>query len=143
MSVRRISSEFFRFAAVGLAATGLQYCILIAAVEFLHSDAVVASAMGFVISAVFNYLLNYRFTFRSAQKHSIAALRFGIVAAAGLLLNTALMAVLVEGAQVPYIAAQLVTTGAVLAWNFCGNAFWTFATSRHKNGDSSREEKVS
>ena len=122
-----ILQQFISFAGVGVVATGLQYGVLIVAVEWLHMSAVLGSCSGFVVSAALNYWLNYHFTFRSQKSHAVAGSRFSIVAAVGLALNAGAMAALVELFKWPYVLAQLVTTALVLLWTFFGNRVWSFA----------------
>jgi putative flippase GtrA len=122
-----ILQQFISFAGVGVVATGLQYGVLIVAVEWLHMNAVLGSCSGFVVSAALNYWLNYHFTFRSQKSHAVAGSRFSIVAAVGLALNAGAMAALVELFKWPYVLAQLVTTALVLLWTFLGNRVWSFA----------------
>jgi putative flippase GtrA len=122
-----ILQQFISFAGVGVVATGLQYGVLIVAVEWLHMNAVLGSCSGFVVSAALNYWLNYHFTFRSQKSHAVAGSRFSIVAAVGLALNAGAMAALVELFKWPYVLAQLVTTALVLLWTFFGNRVWSFA----------------
>jgi putative flippase GtrA len=108
-------------------ATALQYAVLLLTVQWLHWDPVLGSSLGYLISAGLNYLLNYHFTFRSARAHLAAIPRFALITGAGFLLNGLMMLLLVRTLQVPYLAAQLVATAAVLGWNFLGSALWTFA----------------
>jgi putative flippase GtrA len=84
-----------------------------------------ASSIGFVLSAGANYLLNYHFTFQSNRPHGPAAMKFGLLAGTGLLINAAIMR-LMTGAGVHYLVAQVCATGVVLLWNFIGNTLWTF-----------------
>jgi len=120
------------FAFVGAIATAIQYGVLLFAVHVLHRDPVLGSSAGFLISAVFNYLLNYHFTFQSANSHSSAATRFAIISGGGFLLNGAIMFALVHSLHVVYLVAQLIVIPAVLTWNFLGSALWTFAGSERK-----------
>jgi putative flippase GtrA len=53
-------------------------------------------------------------------------MRFALVAAAGLVLNTLSMWVGVELIGAHYLLSQFVTTGLVLIWSFPGNRCWTF-----------------
>lgn len=119
--------RFGRFLGVGAFATGLQYALLVLGVEVLGADPVAASAVGFAVSAVANYWLNYRYTFQSDRPHRSAAGRFALVAAAGLVLNTLLMQALAGRLGLQYLLAQVLTTSAVLIWNFAANALWSFA----------------
>ena len=117
--------RFLRFAAVGSVATAIQYALLIALVRGLGMAPTPASSLGVVLSAGANYLLNYRFTFRSNRPHGPAAAKFGLLAGVGLLVNAAIMR-LMTGAGVHYLIAQVCATAVVLFWNFIGNSLWTF-----------------
>ena len=122
----RTAGQFLRFATVGGIATLIQYLILIALVQGVNMHAVWASSIGFVVSAICNYLLNYRFTFRSNARHRQAMVKFFLVAGVGLVLNGLIMLVATEYLHVYYLLAQILATGLVLLWNFTGNRLWTF-----------------
>ena len=123
--------RFGGFLGVGALATALQYVILLLGVEGFHANPVVASTVGFALSSVANYSLNRRYTFRSQRRHASAAPRFAIVAIAGLLLNALLMVVFADRAGLPYLVAQVCTTGIVLVVNFSAHALWSFARERN------------
>lgn len=116
--------RLFRFGLVGVAATGLQYLIL---VVLVHQGVAspVASTIGFVVSSFANYVLNYHFTFRSQESHGPAFAKFMTLVGVGLVLNYGLMQLLV-GYGWYYLVAQVCTTGVVFLWNFIGNSLWTF-----------------
>jgi putative flippase GtrA len=122
--VRDVPGKLLRFGLVGGVATGIQYVIL---VVLVHEGVwpAVASAIGFVVSAFGNYLLNYHFTFRSRESHGPAATKFVMLAGGGLVINFVLMHVLV-GAGWYYLLAQVLVTAVVFLWNFVGNSLWTF-----------------
>jgi len=117
--------RFARFAAVGGIATGIQYALLVLLVKGWGMAPTPASSIGFALSAMVNYLLNYRYTFHSDRPHGPAAAKFGALAGTGLLINAAIMHWLV-GAGAPYLLAQVCATAVVLFWNFIGNSLWTF-----------------
>ena len=118
-------SRFVRFAAVGAVATAIQYGLLILLVRGFGVAPTPASSIGFALSAGVNYLLNYRFTFRSNRPHGPAAAKFGLFAGTGLLINASMMHLLVA-AGVHYLMAQIFATAVVLLWNFISNSLWTF-----------------
>jgi len=120
-------SRFVRFAAVGGIATAIQYALLILLVRGFGMAPTPASSAGFVLSAFVNYFLNYRFTFRSDRPHAPAMTKFALLAAAGLLINAAIMQVLVASG-IHYLLAQVSATAVVLLWNFIGNSLWTFGS---------------
>lgn len=118
-------ARFVRFAAVGGIATAIQYALLVLLVSGWGMAPTPASSIGFALSAIVNYILNYRYTFRSNRAHGPAAAKFGALAGAGLLINAAIMHRVVA-AGVPYLLAQVCATAVVLFWNFIGNSLWTF-----------------
>jgi putative flippase GtrA len=119
-------NKLLRFVIVGGIATLIQYFTLIGSVERWHWNAVLASSVGYLLGAIANYLLNYYFTFRSDNRHGVAATRFTIVAAAGLALNALLMEWLWEKLRLPYILAQILATVGTLIWNYWANSRWSF-----------------
>jgi len=119
--------ELLRFLLVGGFCTALQYLVLVTGVEFARVDAVYASASGFLLSAVVNYLLNRRFTWASLAPHRVAARRFATVLLIGLALNVLGMRLLHGYLHWHYVFAQVLTTVVTLLWNFTGHRRWTFA----------------
>jgi putative flippase GtrA len=126
--------QFMRFLVVGVIATAAQYTVLIGGVELYGWQPVWASGLGFALGAVVNYVLNRSFTFQSKAAHTRAVLRFAIVVVAALGWNVVLMHLLSERLNYPYLLAQVLTTGVVLIWNFCGNALWSFAATEPDRG---------
>jgi putative flippase GtrA len=124
--VRALATQFTSFALVGVFGAIAHYGTLIALAEGAGADPVLASACGFVAGGLTNYVLNYRFTFRSGKQHSRALPQFFAVALVGLAFNTGLMALFVNVAGVHYLPAQIGTTGLLTLWHFGANRFWTF-----------------
>jgi putative flippase GtrA len=122
--------QFFRFALVGAVCTAIQYGLLVAGVEGLGADAVVASTLGYLASAVASYLLNRRYTFDSGAPHAALVWKFVLVLGAGLILNALFMQLLHGYLQWHYVLAQLVVTCASLIWNFSAHRAWTFSRSK-------------
>jgi putative flippase GtrA len=123
--------QFIRYALVGATGTVTHYAVLMAAVIGLGAAPVAASSAGAAIGAVVNYLLNYRFTFDSSKRHAEAAVKFAVVAAAGVLLNSAMLSATLYLAGVHYLMAQVVATAAVLMFGFVANRLWTFRSQPH------------
>lgn len=118
-------ARFARFCLIGGVATAIQYALLLVLVRGVSMAPTAASSIGFTVSAIVNYLLNYHFTFASGRPHGPAAAKFGLLAAVGLLLNAAIMHALV-GAGWNYLLSQIGASAVVLVWNFVGNSLWTF-----------------
>jgi putative flippase GtrA len=114
-----------RFLLVGGAATALQYLLIWVFLKLGLLDPVPASAIAFAMSSVANYIATARFTFASRNRHSYGLPRFAATAAAGCLINTLVLHVLLTwGASL--LPAQLFATGVVFVWNYMINALWTF-----------------
>ena len=120
------TARFGRFLGVGLLATLVQYMVLVAGVELLGAWPVRASAAGFALGAVLNYLLNRSYTFRSQVPHARGALRFVVVVAIGLAANVLFMWLLTGYLGLNYLVSQVLVTGIVMLWNFAAHALWTF-----------------
>lgn len=113
------------FLLVGGFATGLQYAIMALLMALAGMPALAASNTGFAVSAVANYLLNARLTFRSERSHAATLPRFAVTAALGLGINSLLLSLLIAAGLHP-APAQILTTAGVLIWNYTLNALWTF-----------------
>lgn len=125
-----IARQFLLFStAGGFAAIG-HYGTLIALSELAGTPPVPASLAGFIVGGAISYVLNYRFTFRSAKQHGEALTKFLTVAAVGFVLNGLVMAALTGGARLHYLAAQIAATAVVLVWTFLCNRYWTFRDNR-------------
>ena len=119
-------AQFVRYGGAGAIGTAAHFATLAALVEFAGAGAVGASTVGAIVGALINYALNYRFTFASRRAHHVALPRFGAVAAAGIVLNAAVLSAMLTFVQPHYLAAQVVATGAVLIAGFLANRKWTF-----------------
>ncbi len=134
--------KFVRFLIVGGIATLIQYVVLIWTVERWHWNAVLASSLGYILSAIANYLLNYYFTFRSDDRHGVAAARFAMVAAAGFALNAVLMELLAVKLHVPYVLSQVLATVGALIWNYWANSKWSFGGQSLRHGGDAQRRVV-
>ena len=121
VSLRSLAS----FLLVGGFATGLQYAIMALLMALAGVPALAASNTGFALSAVANYLLNAKLTFRSERSHAATLPRFAVTVALGLGINSLLLSLLIAAGLHP-APAQVLTTAGVLIWNYTLNALWTF-----------------
>jgi len=117
--------QFACFCLVGSAGTAVQYCALVAIVH-LQGEPIIGSAVGFVLGAFVNYILNYHYTFESAKPYHETLAKFFTTACAGLVLNTFIMGLLIGFLNVHYFVSQLLATAVVVFWNFTVNLLWTF-----------------
>ena len=125
--------QFLMFAGIGAVGTLGHYTILIVLVQFWMVDPVFASSFGFVVGAIINYILNYRFTFNSNKRHREALAKFLVVATIGAGINGIIMYAGVENTRINYLIVQVFATAVVLLWNFMVNKIWTFAEKAPQN----------
>lgn len=120
-----LTRQITAYVGVGLVAAVGHYSVLVALVELLRQDPVLASLAGFVVGGVISYVLNRRYTFKSDRAHEAAVPRFVLVTGIGFVLTWLLMTAL-TAMGMHYLLAQMATTVAVLGWNFTANRLWTF-----------------
>jgi putative flippase GtrA len=127
-SLRELLRETTTFAGVGVIAAVGHFGTLIALVEAFGAAPVPATLAGYVVGGIISYLLNRAHTFASDRPHREAGWRFAVVAAVGFGLTGLFMHVFVDRLGLPYVPAQVVTTGCILLWSFAANKIWTFQT---------------
>lgn len=125
MTLAEVFNRFVRFAGVGVLGTLAHYAVLVTLVQLAMWGSVLASTAGFLVGALVNYSLNYRYTFHSCQPHPQTLAKFLLIAAVGIGLNALVMG-LGARADMHYLVTQIGATGLVLLWNFTGNLLWTF-----------------
>lgn len=129
--------KIVKFLFIGGAATLLQFFLLAIFVELNWLSETPASALSYALSAVFNYVANYYFTFASTHSHKQTFPKFVTTAILGVAINTALFKIaltflenhalfdsdLLESA---YLFAQLFATLVTLIVNFLLHKFWIY-----------------
>lgn len=123
----RTVRQFLAFTGVGAVGTAGHYLTLVMLVEGLHQDPVLSTSLGFLVGALINYILNYKYTFSSNNPHGQTLLRFFIVALIGALVNSGIMFLGATRLGFNYMLIQIVATAVVLVQNFILNRLWTFA----------------
>lgn len=120
-----IPNHLIRFLMVGGSATLFQFILLLLFIEIGHFHEVVASALAFTFSAIYNYLMNYHFTFASKKSHVETAIKFSIVAGLGLTINSSSFALLLTVTP-HYLLAQVGATLITLIVNFLLHKTWIY-----------------
>jgi putative flippase GtrA len=127
----KANAEFVRFCAVGLTCyvTGLLLIALLTEIAGLHY--LLSFAVSFVITNLFGFWLNGRFSFRgSAIIDRCAAARYFSISAASLAVNSVALAALVEFGRIWYIAAVIVLTAVNVPINFVSHRILTYRVGR-------------
>ena len=127
ISMSQISQRsLLRFLLVGGSATMMHYAIMGCLINFMTTTISIASAIGYMLSAFYNYWANAHFSFGGNHRHTRSLPRFFSTALAGLAINHFVLLAGISFNQ-QLFTAQLIATVAVLTWNYIVNATWTFA----------------
>lgn len=118
-------NHLVRFVMVGGSATLLQFVLLFLFVEYAHLNEILASALSFSLSAIYNYLMNYYFTFASEKSHIETATKFMLVATLGLAINSSTFALFLS-LGLYYLLAQGGATIITLLVNFLLHKIWIY-----------------
>lgn len=125
--LKKLATQFLKFGAVGVIATGIDFGIMIFLTEVFGVDPVISSGISFCTSTVFNYLASMRFVFRHredlSKRHEFII--FVVLSLIGLGLNQLIMwgGTTVLGERW-YILVKVAATGIVMLWNFFSRKHW-------------------
>lgn len=133
--------QILKFGVVGIAATIVDFLVLILLVEGLGLNPVLAAGCSYAVSTVFNYLASMRYVFshRDDLSRTREFAAFVVLSLIGLGLNEAIMSlggrafVLagVDYASGPYyVLVKCLATGVVMCWNFLSRRKWLDAGAR-------------
>ncbi|WP_054112472.1 GtrA family protein [Marinagarivorans algicola] len=119
-----MSREIIVFLTVGGSSTAVQLVLLTAMIELFALPKVTASACSYLLSAIYNYLMNYHLTFNSNKGHKETLPKFIIVVIIGITINTLSF----SGFLIftPYLMAQIGAVFITLMANFTLHKFWIY-----------------
>ena len=120
--------KFLRFCVVGVSGTIIDFGLTWLCKEKFHVPKFIANAIGFVVAATSNYILNRVWTWQSTNEQvGVEYVKFFTVSLIGLGLNTLILYLLNEKMKVGFYLSKVFATGVVMLWNFFANNYFTFA----------------
>jgi len=123
--------KFIKFGIVGFSGLFIDFGITYLAKEKLNIPKYIANAIGFLMAATSNYVLNRVWTFQSKNPEVMVEFtEFFLISLIGLGLNTLLLWILVSKFKLNFYLAKVFAIGFVTLWNFLANAFITFNPER-------------
>lgn len=135
---------FVKYAIVGLSGTLIDLVSLYLLVEFFFLPVLLAASLAFILAVINNFILNKFWTFRHPSKnYKKLFIKFLIVSLVGLGLTLLSMYLLVYLLAIWYIAAKIITSVLVVAWNFLANRLWTFKTGAKVSGSEQTGPELS
>jgi putative flippase GtrA len=119
-------AQFVKFGVVGVSNTLLTLLVYTLLLKVFGLWYVAASAMGFAVGAVNGFLWNRAWTFRGHVGDALTPVRWFVVQGCGLLGNSGLVFLFVDGAGAGKLAGQGLTIVIVMMLTFIVNRSWTF-----------------
>jgi len=124
------ANQFLRFCLVGASGVVVNYLVMLALFESARLPYVAASMAAFLVANLTNFILNKVFTFNDRRTSGRVLARqyvgFLGVSLLGLGINLAVLILLVEGAEMHPVPANLVGVLAATVSNFLGSKLYAF-----------------
>lgn len=127
--MQELVRQFLKFGVVGIIAFGIDYGVLMLLSQAFHMDPVIAAAISFIVSLIFNYFASMRFVFthRDDISRSREFIVFLVLSAIGLGINQLIMwagtAQFGDSALTVSIV-KVCATALVTIWNFVSRRKW-------------------
>jgi putative flippase GtrA len=127
--MKRLVRQFLKFGVVGSIAFLIDYGILMLLNVGLGVHAVIAAAVSFIVSVVFNYFasMRYVFTHRDDLTKAREFVIFVVLSVIGLVLNEICMAIGISYlGDTPFLVTvtKVLATLVVTIWNFISRSRW-------------------
>ena len=106
-----------RFLVGGGSATLVHYAVMGLLIA-LGVDAVVATSVGMLVGAVYNYLFQYYRVFRSQRDHLPTLMRYGVSVGLYFVSNVALFAFFYHGMGIGIAISQILATAVTTVQNY-------------------------
>ena len=120
--------KFLKFAVVGFSGLLIDFGFTYLFKEVFKVQKYLANAIGFIIAASSNYLLNRIWTFQSTNSNiAFEYSEFIVISLIGLGINTLILWLLVSKYKLNFYLAKVFAIAVVTIWNFLANAFITFS----------------
>ncbi|WP_170341738.1 GtrA family protein [Ruegeria arenilitoris] len=124
--LKHVSVLVGRYFVTGCTAVVIHFSAMAFSVEVLGIYETIASAIGFLMGATFNYCIQRLWVFRSSVPHRSALQRFILVTATTSAINVALFSLLFALLPFHYLIIQAFVTGCIFLLNFTLNWKITF-----------------
>ena len=120
MKLGKLIAQIVKFGIVGFIAFCIDYGIFLALTYLFGVNYLVAAAISFLISTVFNYAASMRYVFQGKETQT-AMQQFAIffvLSVFGLVLNQIFLWVCVDVCSIAEWAGKLIATALVMVYNF-------------------------
>ncbi len=116
----KLFQQIMKFGLVGGIAFLIDYGVMIIAKEILGLNVLLAAALGFIISVIFNYIASVKWVFdvnkeKDEKKNFILFIIFSII---GLILTEIIMWFGTDILKISYLIVKIGATAIVMVFNF-------------------------
>ena len=120
--------KFLKFGIVGFSGLFIDFGFTYLFKEIFKVQKYLSNAIGFLLAASSNYLLNRIWTFHSSNPNiGIEYFEFILISLIGLGINTLILWLLVSKYKLNFYLAKVFAIIVVTIWNFLANVFITFS----------------
>jgi len=118
--MKKLMEQIVRFGIVGVIAFVIDYTVLLLLTEVVGIHYLISSAVAFLVSVIFNYILSITFVFETDKTKSNGAQfsLFSVMSAGGLGINQLMMWLLSDVMFIPYQLSKFFATAVVMVYNF-------------------------
>lgn len=118
--IKHLFAQLIKFGIVGVFATLLEWGIFYVLTNVIHIHYGISTAIGFLISTVFNYYLSVKFVFdvdkeKKSKRNFIYFVVFSLI---GLGLNELILWLCIEKFELYNMIGKIIATGIVMVFNF-------------------------
>lgn len=115
-----------KFAMVGLAATGIHVLMVWLLMDIFSLPPFFANTTAFLTAFGFSYMGHYHWSFKTQPRQGNSFKRFMLIAGSAFLLNTVLLAYMLEKAYFSEMVSVMVSIFIIPLYTFTGSRFWAF-----------------
>ena len=133
-----------RHQGAAVAATALDFSVMIVLVSLANLRPDVATAFGALCGAILSFTLGRHWIFNAADGHAGAqVVRYAIVSAASLGLNVLGEHVLYASLGIQYVLARVMVAGAVgVLWNYPLHRYFVFPLAKQSNDNETEAKRA-
>lgn len=120
--------KFLKFGLVGLSGLFVDFGFTYLFKEKVKIQKYIANAIGFMMAASSNYILNRIWTFQSTNSDiAVEYSEFIIISIIGLGINTLILWMIVSQYKLNFYLSKVFAIAVVTIWNFMANNYITFS----------------